>query len=333
MFFKKISIQKVRKSVSAEVNYGIRFTKDEDLNNFLHQLCTEVQSRLMEISSKGKTITLKYMVRAQDAPVETAKFMGHGFCDNVTKSTTLSTYTNDLTLITKTVFNIKNMLNVPPQELRGIGIQISKLSTSQNDSAKVNLIKNMFENVQAKQNTLKDAPSIHVSKNERDERGSNRNSSIRKVKSFNGTPTAKINNEYNSKQQLHKIYESMDLNILAELPTDIQDEILRDKYRVLNMEPDNTKTNQATTKRTTARKLENDFNESDAVQTKPETNGRFLFDRVSKTFVEFLAKKPIIHKQNYRALLRKTFSHPMDGGRFWILGLMFAVYLLILTSN
>lgn len=65
----------MRKSVSAEVNYGIRFKDDQELDNFLHQLCAEVHSRLMEVSAKGKTITLKMMVRAPEAPVETAKFM------------------------------------------------------------------------------------------------------------------------------------------------------------------------------------------------------------------------------------------------------------------
>lgn len=247
----------------------------------------------MEISSKGKTITLKYMVRAQDAPVETAKFMGHGFCDNATKSTTLSTYTDDLAIITKTVFNTKNMLNVPAHELRGIGIQISKLNTSQNVMTKVNLIKNMFENVQAKQkNTLKYAASKREWENEHDKYRSDRNSSIRKVKSFNGTPTTKIHNEYNSKQQLHRIYESLDLNILAELPSNIQDEILRDKDRLLNEESDDMRSIQAiTTKRAIARKLENDFNENDAVEMKHEMDTRYPFNRVSVTIFELFAKK------------------------------------------
>lgn len=34
-------------------------------------------------------------MRAKDAPVETAKFMGHGVCDNIAKSSTLSTTTDD----------------------------------------------------------------------------------------------------------------------------------------------------------------------------------------------------------------------------------------------
>lgn len=49
----------VRKSVSAEVNYGIRFTENGECETFLKQLCVEVHTRLMDIKRKGKCITLK----------------------------------------------------------------------------------------------------------------------------------------------------------------------------------------------------------------------------------------------------------------------------------
>lgn len=259
---------KVRKSVSAEVNYGIRFKEDHELTSFLHQLCAEVQNRLNEISAKGKTITLKYMVRAEEAPVETAKFMGHGFCDNVTKSVTLTTYTSELSVITQTIFGIKNVLNVPPHELRGIGIQISKLNTTKTDGSRKNTLRNMFEKVQAKH-------IIGPTNPETDEQNAKGNSktdgksSLRKVKSFSGTPTLhrtgkSLSNNSNSK--LHKIYEELDLSVLAELPHDIQDEILRDKNRLLNEANKNMHTNNLNTrgnKKFLARKLEDDFQDED----------------------------------------------------------------------
>ncbi|MPC44371.1 DNA repair protein REV1 [Portunus trituberculatus] len=49
----------VRKSVSAEVNYGIRFTCQNDAHKFISELATEVESRLAAIRMKGKCITLK----------------------------------------------------------------------------------------------------------------------------------------------------------------------------------------------------------------------------------------------------------------------------------
>lgn len=51
-----------RKSVSAEVNYGIRFKDKPEAETFLKQLCEEVHSRLTDIKMKGKSITLKLMV-------------------------------------------------------------------------------------------------------------------------------------------------------------------------------------------------------------------------------------------------------------------------------
>jgi DNA repair protein REV1 len=52
-----------RKSVSAEVNYGIRFTSQEEAAAFLKQLAGEVSSRLKKVKLKGRCITLKLMVK------------------------------------------------------------------------------------------------------------------------------------------------------------------------------------------------------------------------------------------------------------------------------
>ncbi|KAG6442431.1 DNA repair protein REV1 [Manduca sexta] len=117
----------VRKSVSAEVNYGIRFENNEQCYEFLKQLSAEVHSRLQQFKVLGKCITLKLMVRAEEAPVETAKFMGHGFCNVINKSISLNTATNDIEVITREVISICQKQNIDPKEMRGIGIQVTKL--------------------------------------------------------------------------------------------------------------------------------------------------------------------------------------------------------------
>lgn len=235
---------------------------------FLKRLCTEVQQRLLEIPAKGKTITLKYMVRAKDAPVETAKFMGHGFCDNVSKSSSLANYTCDLMVISKTVFNIKNVLDVPCQELRGVGIQISKLNTFQNDESKKNSLKNMFKNVEAKQKTngcIAKFPADNFVDQIIDCIDNNqceRKPIFRKVKSFNDTPTRDKPKPNSSNRKLRKIYDELDLSVLAELPNDIQEEILKNrdpKYET----NDHTTQQPATVKKVLARKLEIDFDDID----------------------------------------------------------------------
>ena len=47
-----------------------------EVNAFIAQVAEEVHNRMDRIKVRGKTITLKLKIRAKDAPVETAKFLG-----------------------------------------------------------------------------------------------------------------------------------------------------------------------------------------------------------------------------------------------------------------
>ncbi|KAG1652114.1 DNA repair protein REV1 [Nymphon striatum] len=109
-----------RKSVSAEVNYGIRFQNTEEALKFLQELTVEVSKRLKDISAKGKVVCLKIKVRKEDADVEPAKFLGHGSCDNVTRSVSLQDYTDCSSVIFKNCSYLLQMMKVLPQDLRGV---------------------------------------------------------------------------------------------------------------------------------------------------------------------------------------------------------------------
>lgn len=132
---RSVSSSHQRKSVSAEVNYGIRFQNNEEALTFFKRLSVEVSNRLKEINRKGKCISFKVMVRAKNAPVETAKFLGHGACDYFTRSASLTVATDDPEVISKHVINIYNQLNLQASELRGIGIQVTKLEESNKKQA------------------------------------------------------------------------------------------------------------------------------------------------------------------------------------------------------
>lgn len=113
-----VRYEKERKSVSAEMNYNIRFTtvspvfcplqyviykprcwcvsavtafsiffhdKVDEAECFLTNLSMEVQKRLQEAGLRGRRVTLKVMVRKVGAPQEPAKYGGHGICDNLAK--------------------------------------------------------------------------------------------------------------------------------------------------------------------------------------------------------------------------------------------------------
>lgn len=74
-----------RKSIGAEVNYGIRFQEMEQATVFISKFCKEVCRRMMEVCVKGSHVTLKVRKRAPGAPIEPKKYMGCGRCDQYTR--------------------------------------------------------------------------------------------------------------------------------------------------------------------------------------------------------------------------------------------------------
>ena len=100
-----------RKSVGVEVNYGIRFTKMAQVSEFIDKLSIEVSSRLKNENVKGKAIVLKVKKRKDEAP-EAKKYLGHGICDNFSKSCTVPYFTDDSDLISRKVKDLYNQLSV-----------------------------------------------------------------------------------------------------------------------------------------------------------------------------------------------------------------------------
>ncbi|THH06773.1 hypothetical protein EW146_g9508 [Bondarzewia mesenterica] len=128
---RKLESDKPRKSVSCEINYGIRFEDNDQAETFVFQMAEEVMRRLKNVNMKGRSLTLKIMKRDPSAPIEPPKFMGHGFCLAYNKQTPLAgpngLATNDDKIIGSCAWKLLKSLDIPSQELRGIGIQIQKL--------------------------------------------------------------------------------------------------------------------------------------------------------------------------------------------------------------
>uniref|UniRef100_A0A8D0GWC8 DNA repair protein REV1 n=1 Tax=Sphenodon punctatus TaxID=8508 RepID=A0A8D0GWC8_SPHPU len=119
--------EKERKSVSAEINYGIRFTQPKEAEAFLLNLSEEIQRRLEAAGMKGKRLTLKIMVRKAGAPVEPAKFGGHGICDNIARTMTLDHATDSAKIIGKETLNMFHTMKLNISDMRGVGIQVHQL--------------------------------------------------------------------------------------------------------------------------------------------------------------------------------------------------------------
>ena len=197
-----------RKSVSAEVNYGIRFSDISEAEKFIGQLSDEVCKRLLDVTPSrnllAKQVTLKIMTRSADAPVETRKYMGHGICDSFSKSANMSIPTNEASSIKRETMILLKMLlksnGRDVEDLRGIGIQLTKLE--KNTSQVPSIISYMNKS----KNKLTIAESSESSKE----------SSIRAEKS---ETKPSISNTLSLSQ--------IDQDTLDELPSHIKEEILQ----------------------------------------------------------------------------------------------------------
>ncbi|KAG8803064.1 deoxycytidyl transferase [Serendipita sp. 398] len=135
----KLQPDQKRKSVSAEINFGIRFENNAQAELFMQELGEEVSSRLKAIDMKGRQLTLKVMKRHPNAPVEPPKFMGHGICDTFSKSCAIAddrtgNATSDAAQIGDAAWSLLESLQFDPKELRGLGLQVTKLEAQYGNS-------------------------------------------------------------------------------------------------------------------------------------------------------------------------------------------------------
>lgn len=123
----EVGEQVVRKSVSAEVNWGIRFISQPEAEQFVQNLCRELERRLVEQRVRGRQLTMKIMRKAADAPLDPPKNLGHGKCDTFNKSVVLGVATNKAETIGREAVSILRSYGFSPGELRGLGVQMTKL--------------------------------------------------------------------------------------------------------------------------------------------------------------------------------------------------------------
>eukprot|EP00892_Ulva_mutabilis_P005096 jgi/Ulvmu1/2959/UM149_0042.1 len=124
---RQVELPSARKSIGAEVNYGIRFATDADATAFLHELSKEVARRLDLCGARGRAVTLKLKRRKANAPVDPPKFLGHGLCDNFSKSVSLGAAVASAEAVFAAAWELLAALAVPPHEVRGVGISVAKL--------------------------------------------------------------------------------------------------------------------------------------------------------------------------------------------------------------
>lgn len=116
-----------RKSVSVEVNYGIRFDTFNQVETFLMKVAKELQDRMISLGVCGSRLSLKLARRQPNSPINPPKYMGMGKVDFFSKSSNLGVPTNDWGLMGSELKALHRQLNIPPEELRGVGMTMAKL--------------------------------------------------------------------------------------------------------------------------------------------------------------------------------------------------------------
>lgn len=123
-----------RKSVSVDINFGIRFRDISEANTLLGSLSQELQKRAEQARVFGNQLTLKMKIRKQDAPIEPKKFLGHGACDNVSRSMALLQPSREAAECAGLAVKLLKQLKPVASDIRGMGLQLSKLVSMEGES-------------------------------------------------------------------------------------------------------------------------------------------------------------------------------------------------------
>ena len=134
---RQLKLVSERKSISVDINFGIRFSRFSEAENHVSQLAQELQRRATEASVSGSCVTLKMKIRKPTAPVQTWKYLGHGACDNVSRSSSLSVPTRRAEDITRIAVQLLKNINPTIADIRGMGLQLTKLVSGDSPSKKI----------------------------------------------------------------------------------------------------------------------------------------------------------------------------------------------------
>lgn len=126
----------------------------------MHSLGAETAKRLRAQGLQARQLTLKVMTRHPDAPVEAPKFLGHGYCNIENKVSTLAGRnggaTDDSVIVGETAWKLMRGMQAPAHELRGIGIQLSKL---EKDGVPVDVVREKGQSTLSFQRAAKKPPA------------------------------------------------------------------------------------------------------------------------------------------------------------------------------
>ncbi|KAJ3256958.1 deoxycytidyl transferase [Boothiomyces macroporosus] len=115
---------KARQTIGSDVNWGIRFKTQDQLEIFMKEFADEVFKRMKQAGLNCNHLTVK--LKERDYAGEPWKFLGCGKCKDYSKAVNLDRIANSGDVIYKNSMNIINSFKIPVQELRGIGLHLKE---------------------------------------------------------------------------------------------------------------------------------------------------------------------------------------------------------------
>ncbi|XP_019055686.1 PREDICTED: DNA repair protein REV1 isoform X3 [Nelumbo nucifera] len=201
------------KSIGAEVNWGVRFNDLKD----------EVSLRLQGCGVQGRTITLKLKKRRKDAE-EPRKYMGCGDCENLSHSVTVPIPTDNEDVLQRISKQLFSSFHIDVKEIRGIGLQVSKLESADTGHDKNALISWLT-------NASTNTGEPHEDK-EGVDRDCGKQSSDGKSHQFNNLngPPCQMHTNQSSKACLNQVsslppLSHLDMGVIESLPSEIISEV------------------------------------------------------------------------------------------------------------
>jgi DNA repair protein REV1 len=119
-------VRPARKSIGAQMSWGVRCASDEIAMDYVKQLVNEVAQRMQRLKIRGRVLNLKLWRSIPDVTAM-RDYQGHGACDVLTRTKTMRELSNDTELITNEASLILREFNVEATLIRGLGVSITKL--------------------------------------------------------------------------------------------------------------------------------------------------------------------------------------------------------------
>ena len=129
-----------QQSIAVNINYGVRFEREEHVRTFLYDLSAELLDRLASTHLTAHLLSIKLMVRHPAAPIEPPKkFLGHGVCDTRNKSRSIEGrgigegvgHEGEKERLAGIVLELWDKLRaefkIKMEDLRGVGLQFNRL--------------------------------------------------------------------------------------------------------------------------------------------------------------------------------------------------------------